>query len=296
MREQWLNAALGTGRLTTSQVDRLAHHWRHGGKIESNSADGLDQLTLSGIVDAVGPCPWICEVHVFGHTQGRSREKALLAARIALAAISLAWVKPSQQGKRNGTGLFYDMGPAHSRHTIMFRDGSYAGASHESVLRLGRFLTMGDAPAFVARSERNLETVGVALETFLATNPSGRRPLLEEALCRSLIWFGEACNEPLDFMAIVKFGAALDTLAKGKKARGMCELIQRRYPLDDLDAPFLLDGTSARPLVEQIYDTGRSRIVHGTRSSLVEDLEELRARAEFLAATVLRASIHWLRT
>jgi hypothetical protein len=58
----------------------------------------------------------------------------------------------------------------------------------------------------------------------------------------------------------------------------------------------LTDGTSATRLVEEIYNTGRSQIVHGTRSSLVDDLEELRARAELLAALVLRASIHWLDT
>ena len=63
-----------------------------------------------------------------------------------------------------------------------------------------------------------------------------------------------------------------------------------------MDAPFLSDGTSARKLVEQIYETGRSRIVHGTRSSLIDDLDQLRARAELLATAVLRACSFWLDT
>jgi hypothetical protein len=107
---------------------------------------------------------------------------------------------------------------------------------------------------------------------------------------------GEACNDPLEFLAIVKFTAALDTLAKGKQLRGICELIRHRYPLADLDAPFLSDGTSAKQLVTQIYETGRSRIVHGTRSSLIDDLDQLRARAEMLATIVLKACIFWLDT
>jgi len=178
----------------------------------------------------------------------------------------------------------------------MFHDDLFAGASHESILRLGPFLTMGDAAAFIARTGRRLETVGAALETFLSTNPTGPKRLLEEALCHALIWFGEACNEPLDFMAIVKFAAALDTLAKGRRVQGISELIARRYPVPDMDAPFLGNGTSAKQLVEQIYETGRSRIVHGTRSSLIDDLDELRARAELLATIVLRACIFWLDT
>lgn len=63
-----------------------------------------------------------------------------------------------------------------------------------------------------------------------------------------------------------------------------------------MDAPFLNDGTSAKQLVEQIYETGRSRIVHGTRSSLIDDLDQLRARAELLATIVLRSCIQWLDT
>jgi Apea-like HEPN len=257
---------------------------------------GLGGWAIREIAAAIGPCPWVCEIKVLGHTDGRSRQKALLAARIALSAISLAWQTPSQQAARNGTGLVYELGPAHSRDTVTFQNGSLALASHQSVLRLGRFLTMGDSAAFAASTGRRLETVGVALDTFLSTNPSGPKVLLEEALCRSLIWFGEACNEPLDFMAIVKFGAALDALANGKGAHGICELVQRRCAVSDIDASFLTDGTSAKRLVEEIYNKGRSQIVHGTRSSLIDDLEELRARAELLAAHVLRASIHWLDT
>jgi hypothetical protein len=110
------------------------------------------------------------------------------------------------------------------------------------------------------------------------------------------MWFGEACNEPLDFAAIVKFVAALDTLAKGRQVDGICKLIQRRYPVKDMNAPFLNDGTSAKKLIQQIYDTGRSKIVHGTRSSLIDDLDQMRARAELLATIVLSACIFWLDT
>ena len=294
IRTQWVREAVAAGVLSEVQASRLSHYWEKGGAIDPDPSEGVDGYKVKEIVDAVGPCQWVCAVRVFGHTHTQSRQKALLAARIAFAAVSLAWDTPSQQAHQ--TGLIYDIGPWRTCHTVMFEKDFFAGFSHEKVSRLGRFVAIEDAADFVIVARERFETVGSALHTFLSTNPTGPKRLLEEALCHSLIWFGEACNEPLDFAAIVKFVAALDTLAKGRRVSGICQLIQRRFPVPDMDAPFLNDGTSAKQLVEQIYETGRSRIVHGTRSSLIDDLDQLRARAELLATIVLRACIFWLGT
>lgn len=294
LRARWVSDAVTAGVVTESHASRLLQHWQRGGTLDTGPTEGIDGYTPREIADAVGSCPWVCAVRVFGHTHTRSQQKALLAAHIALAAISLGWETPSQQAKE--TGLIYEIGPGRSRYTVTFSNDCIVEAGSYSVLRLGRFLTMGDATAFFSKTGRRLDTVGSALNTFLSTSPTGPKRLLEEALCQSLIWFGEACNEPLEFMAIVKFTAALDTLAKGGKVGGICKLIQRRYPKSDVNAPFLNDGTSVKQLVVQIYETGRSRIVHGTRSSLIDDLEQLRARAELLATIVLRACIFWLDT
>jgi hypothetical protein len=294
LRSRWVSDAVVAGLITEGEASHLLQYWQRGGPIDSDLAQGIDGDRTTGIAGAVGPCPWVCAVQVFGHTHTRSQQKALLAAHIALAAISLAWDTPSQQARESG--LIYSIGPERSRHTITFSKASVVETGSHSVQRLGRFLTIGDANAFFSKSDRRLDTVGAALGTLLSTTPTGPKRLLEEALCQSLIWFGEACNEPLEFMAIVKFAAALDTLAKGGKVGGICKLIQRRYPMSDPDAPFLTDGTTVKQLVVQIYETGRSRIVHGTRSSLIDDLEQLRSRAELLATIVLRACIGWLDT
>jgi hypothetical protein len=290
LRSQWVHDAVAARILTTMQISRLSYYWEHGSLFNIDSAEGTDDRTTREIIDTIGPCPWICAVRVFDHTPEKSRQKALLAARIAFAAISLTWDTPSEQAKE--TGLIYDKGPWRTRHTTMFENGRLIGTSCESVLRSGRFLPVRDDTAFVASTRH--KTVGAALDTFLSTNPTGTKRLLEQALCHSLIWFGEACNEPLDFMAIVKFVAALDTLAKGRGEVGICDLIQRHFPLPNMDAAFL--NTSAKKLVEKIYRTGRSQIVHGVHSGLVDGLDQLRMRAELLATIVLRACISWLDT
>jgi len=102
LRAQWVHAAVASGMLTESQARRLSHYWEHGGSIDPDPAQGIDGYKVREITDAVGPCPWVCAVRVFGHTHTRSRQKALLAARIAFATISLAWNVPSQQAKETG--------------------------------------------------------------------------------------------------------------------------------------------------------------------------------------------------
>jgi hypothetical protein len=147
LRGQWLQEAVAEGLLNKSQASRLRDYWNYGSPIDQDPAHGLDGWIIKEIAEAVGQCPWVCEIQLSGHTDARSRQRALLAVRIALSAISLAWQTPSQQAERKGTGLIYVIGPEHSRDTVTFRNGSLAVVSHESVLRLGRFLTMDDAPA-----------------------------------------------------------------------------------------------------------------------------------------------------
>ena len=294
MRTIWASDALSAGFLRGAEASGLLNHWQFERAIDTFATDDYDAFKVMLVAGAVGPCPWICSVRISGHSEVQSSQKGLLAARIALATISLQWAHPSEQVEY--TGLLYDVGPPRSRQTAMFGDDLFASALGENALRLGLFLSSEDATEFVARTAKHREIVGAALDTFLSTCPTGPKRLLQQALCHSLIWFGEACNEPLEFMAVVKFVAALDTLAKGRGADGICKLVQRRYPVGDMNAPFWNDGMSAKELVKQIYETGRSQIVHGTHPGLTDDLEQVRVRAEALATLMLCACISWLDT
>jgi Apea-like HEPN len=290
LRERWIQEAVKAGLITEAQSARILKRWREKPAKAHNKKYTKSRSRENDIIDTIGPCPWACKITVVGHSDERSQEKAIIAARIALAAISLSWDRQTSTSRE--TGLLFDLGPYRTRTIVAYAGDQIVKSLRQSVLRLGWFLHATDGPAFTASSGKRLETVGRALNTFIAVEPHGKNQKLEAILCRALMWFGEACREPLDFLSIVKFAATLDTLAKGTHADGISDLIKKRFPIKDLDAPFLTDGTSAKHLVEQIYDTGRSRIVHGSRPSLVEDFDQLRARAEMLARFTLRACIH----
>jgi hypothetical protein len=292
LRDLWLEEVVKSGLVTQIRADRISSLWKEVNP-ERGKINDINDAWDDAVADSVGPCPWVCVVDVSGHSDERSREKAILAARIGLATIGLSWNRPSRETRQ--TGLLFDLGPHRSRATVAYRGDKFISANHESVLRLGRFLSASDASGFLSDTAAQFQTVGNALDTFLTVEATGPKAKLEATLCRALVWFHEACREPLDFLAIVKFAAALDTLAAGSYAKGICELVENRFPVKDMNAQFLTDGTSAKELVEQIYNTGRSRIVHGTRPSVFEDLNSLRSKAELLTTSVLRACVHWLR-
>lgn len=294
LRNQWLRDSIAAGTLTDLEGDRLSELWQVGGTEPLIPIESLEDLKLRSIFEAIGSCPWVCAVRVCGHSREWSLQKALIAARIAIAAISLAWHAPSQQAEQ--TGLLYDLGPNRMRHTVSLDRQRRFSAQHENVLRIGRFLNADDAAKFEMQSRDFLRVVGAVLDGFLSVDPHRPKRLMEDTISHSLIWFGEACNEPLKFMAVVKFAAALDTLAGGKGASGICKLVELRCAVADMDAPFLTDGTTAKQLVEDVYEGGRSRIVHGTRPRILEDVAELRVRAEFLATIVLSQCCRWWDT
>src|SRR3546814_4792590 len=77
---------------------------------------------------AVGGCPVVCSVATEGLSGRYIQEKGLLAARLAMTAISLTWHQPSE-GLR-WMNLLYDRRRSH-RHTVSFGSGSNVGSNSE---------------------------------------------------------------------------------------------------------------------------------------------------------------------
>lgn len=286
--EVWLNEAEQSGLIDRNQTQRILQ--RLNGCVTRK--DIARAIIEDEIADTIGPCPWVCTVTVKGHSAQRSHEKAILAAKMALVAIGLAWNEPSRSAR--DAGLLFELGPSRIRATMAYSGDKFVWSSHGSDSRLGRFLAEQDFAKFIKYSTPRLKTVGDAIGEFLALASAGPKSKLQSRLCHALMWYGEASRETLDFLAIVKFAAALDTLSNGGKAHGICDLVAKRLPVKDRDGKFLTDGTSLKSLVDRIYNAGRSRIVHGSRPSLVDDLGELRVHSEWLATITLRACIHWL--
>lgn len=288
-RDLWLKRMVSCGLISEQEAARIIKMWT--GAVVRRFRDAFSAESERALVDAIGPCPWVCTIKLVAHSNERSREKALIAARIALAAISLAWRSPPRLVT---TGLIYESGPTRGRSSIAFGPTGPRALAHETLLREGRYVGRAGIADFEQFLAEYVPTVGRCIASFIAAMPLSEHPRMESAICRALIWFGEACNEPLDSVAIVKFGIALDSLANGRRFKGVCDLLQNRVGIDDLDAVFLTDGTSAKKLAQQVYDHGRSQIAHGARPGFFEDLAQLRFRSAFMARMALLSCISFM--
>lgn len=289
-RTAWLDHTSASTLLNPIEARRIRRAWS-GAHVRPRKARS-ELHREQAVLDAVGPCPWVCIVDLRGHTLDRSREKALIASRTAIAAVSLAW-EPTTHDERN-MGLHYDVGDTRRRSVAAFGPGGTMSSSREKILRGLRFIKNEDLSYLQRFLSDMIPTVGTCIDTFISPDSAHPHPKLASMICRSVLWYGEAAREPLDSLAIVKYGAALDTLGNGHGARGIRNVLQVRLGITDLDKPILGDGTTPRKLVDQVYAQGRSRIAHGTRDGFLEDLAQLRFRSAFTARLAILASIEWL--
>lgn len=117
-------------------------------------------------------------------------------------------------------------------------------------------------------------------------SPGAKEPSIAQRLCDAIFWFGEARRDQTAFMALVRYGMALDVLAKGYRKRGIIELVERltgSKPTEDV-----MRNTSLETLIGQIYDEGRSQFGHGGRAALIQDLPASIEAADAFTAQVIR--------
>ncbi len=130
------------------------------------------------------------------------------------------------------------------------------------------------------------------IEFYLSPDGKVNRPKLMNTLFQSLLWFHEGCREQVDHIAIVKFAASLDALARGKRKSGIMKLIKARLGFDRRDR-FRPNGQTMQEGVEEIYGEGRSRTIHGTNENIARDWSSTRRFAESLSRHCLISCLSW---
>jgi hypothetical protein len=86
-----------------------------------------------------------------------------------------------------------------------------------------------------------------------------------------MYWFGQARRDRNEFIALVKFGIALDVLAKGLRANGILQLTCALFDKRDSDV-ITSDNRALKEIVKTLYEEGRSQIAHGGRLALLQEL------------------------
>lgn len=131
------------------------------------------------------------------------------------------------------------------------------------------------------------EALGHILEGLVSpkTHP---HPLLAMRWATALDWLAEGERESSEAIALAKIGTSLDVLASGGKFVGILDMLTH---LTDRSKDFAFTvGPNQRTLswlVKELYDSGRSKILHGSIFDRLQTFSEVRPAASYLARVAL---------
>ena len=226
---------------------------------------------------------WVAQVAIKRCELTRAHEKAELAVDLAIVGLQLIFhgdtaARMTRMTARSIPRIKVSVSASSDKHQITF-------ANQEPGLGFGE----GEFASGLARGADILGAVGRRIDWFISG--VGSHSTFERAWCDAAYWFHEALAEPLDTIAIPKLETSIEVLfgAVNKKARDrICDAIRVFYGLADNDVIGPYSTKTVREFANDLV-TDRSRILHGTWSTLSGDIVDSRADLTSLARELLAA-------
>lgn len=261
------------------------HRWKDILKDALQKPD--DRSPIEGLANtvygAIVRCPALVKVSVRGYELEFSRKLARLVGKTALDAISLGFGAPEcflQQALQDERLPPVGSDRLVQTNGFLWLPGSSLGKRILSQPHKRVMQALGDMasilPAFAAILEGLLE-------------PSNHpHPKLANRWATALDWFGEGNRESSDAIALAKLGTCLDVLCCGGKNDGIREMVIHLTGMSgDMQVVQGNHPRTLKQLVKDIYDHGRSQILHGTHYDRLESFAAERQYAAYLARIVL---------
>lgn len=239
---------------------------------------------LAGVVyGAVSECPSLLEVTICGYEKEYSRKLAKLVCKTALDAVSLS------------------LGAAEFFHQQAIQEERLPPVASSSLMGSNGFLWLPGislskriphlSATRTATALADMENILPAFASILhgLVNPAGHKyPKLANRWATALDWFGEGNRESSDAIALAKLGTCLDVLSCGGKYIGISQMVAHLTGIGE-DTQVIQEPMprTLKLLVKDIYDDGRSKILHGTYFDRLESFDRERKHAAHLARVVL---------
>ena len=287
-RDKWLDQALENGRVTKISHQRLLARWT--GKPVKKRKSSRDSANENAVADAVGVALYVCTVETNGIYGEVAKEKAVMAARFALLGVALTWDNSTKA--MAGLNLVFDGLPYRQTYAFLQERPEILSGSKWVHLLNGLSLCGDLWESKIQWRADWWETLAEAIAFWLSPDGKVLRPKLMNQFVQALIWFHEACREPIPMIATTKFMAALDALACGGKGRGIKSLITSRFGVPE-NAPIRAGGPNFSKVIDELYSQGRSRLIHGSSDRIGHDWHDQRGLAESLARITLILCLHW---
>jgi hypothetical protein len=273
----WPNSAFTVGPVHFVHVAEFAE------AVRANS-EAIFEFTFGPMLESMGrsAAGWVATVSVADCTKDRAQEIADLAVDIALGGLQLSLPEDDARHMSRMTGRTM---PVFS-HAVSRSAGNVSSGSTNS--EPGRSFGPGFLDQRLRETQRLIGSVGHRLTAYVTGHATLRE--LEQAWADAAYWFHEGLAEPLDTIAVPKLETSIEVLlrsesTKGSKAR-VIKAIEAVYGLKRSD--FI--NPNSQTTVEQFaqgFVTDRSRILHGTWSTLNHSLRASRPSLTMLVRHLL---------
>lgn len=285
-RLAWLSRIEKEGLFTRQTCDRIARGLagRRLRKLKNWQRERFERHILDVLADA----EMVCTVETQGLASEMAELRAITGARLAQAAISLMWSRPSTAFE--GFRLAVDHG-SRQVQTLKFGPGpSVSGGDRSVGSRHGPDVKEQEWNGLLRDWKDRLVVAGRMIECWTSAPAYDRASRLIRNLAQAIYFFWEACHDESNLMAIVKFTAVLEALAPGNST-SIIDLAKAR--LGYKDSSKVVRDKNIKQVVEWIYSMGRSRTLHGSNTDILHDWSDARAVAESLARHCLVACMEW---
>ena len=226
---------------------------------------------------------WIVCARIEGCERDRAQEVGALAVDLAIVALQLT---PPAFDSGTMARLDARRGTV-DRFTLSEANGGYVYGSFTT--EPGLLIGPGKLEDILQKTAPIIAAVGSCVRSFA----TGRfhYPTLERSWCDAAYWLHQALAEPLDPIAVAMLETALEVLFCAENSPGsekrILQILDVFFGLkpDDVIAPG--ETTTARRFAKDVV-SDRSRILHGTWSTLNSRLALNRASLETFVVSVLR--------
>lgn len=226
---------------------------------------------------------WLASIEIKGCDRDRGQEVAELSVDLALVALQLAapTLDTRDMCRMDARRGFVE------KRTFSEVNGqsSWGTQRREPGLAIGQ----GTLEAVLQQTPTLISSVGHVVESF--ASGSYRLPTLERAWCDSAYWMRESLFDAIDTLAVTKLETALEVLictesSKNSKPRVTSALqnLLGVKPDERILPPF---DITTQVLVDTLV-RDRSRIIHGTWSTLSSRVPTRRDGVEAVVGAVLR--------
>lgn len=247
--------------------------------------DARASLLVDAVEEAVGTCNAVVIVTIEGFEGEFSRKLAHIASKNCLDILSLLHETPDTFVTQ---GLLEDRVQPLETRTLSEIDGFLDIAGNR---KLRPMLAGARLVAVLERVSDLGSSISKVVKAVL-TDPDVAQPQLCARWSMALHWFAEGCRETDDAVAVAKIGASLDVLSGGGRRAGILKTV---CCLLGADGSAIVtrwpEPKTLEKLVEEIYEYGRSQILHGNHVDRLKSFAELRQVAQQLCGIALRISL-----